>query len=250
MIDIHSHILPNIDDGSASIDETLEMLEKSAAMGVSDVIFTPHANYGAMMGWEYRMLVQETFKKVEEFVQLQAIDINLHLGMEIFGTPDLGEALENNELLSLAGTNYFLIEFPFHAAANYCIECLRMVEQYQLIPVIAHPERYDCVIQDPILAYEWNQRGYVLQVNAGSLLGEFGNTVRKTANVLLDHQLVQLVASDCHHSHRRSPNLIYAKEFLSQEYSTGYAELLLTVNPKLLLENKQVLIVNPRNPWG
>ncbi|MGM0216056.1 tyrosine-protein phosphatase [Enterococcus sp. AZ109] len=248
MIDIHTHMLPAIDDGANEIGETLEMLEKSVAMGVSEVIFTPHGNTGEFSGLLYKEQILEAYHYVCEFVQLQNMNLKLHLGMEVMANRRIKEAWYTHELLTLASTDYLLIEFPFNAGTDYAFGALKSVEECRLKPIIAHPERYELIIHNPEIAYEWNKRGYILQINSGSILGEFGEKVRRTAHILLDHQLAQLIASDCHHSDRRGPNLNSVKQLLTRDYSSGYADLLLTINPKLLLANQPILIINPQNP--
>lgn len=248
MIDIHTHMLPNIDDGPTDIKETIEMLYQSVKHNVREVVFTPHAHCAGMNGIEHREKIITTFKKVKEYVKLENLDIKLHLGMEVFSAVGLNNALENRELLSLNQSRYLLVEFPFLADEEYFSEYLTLLKHYPIKPIIAHPERYEAVQDMPLLAHQWNVEGYILQINSGSLLGDFGPSVMKTAKILLDHNLAQVVASDSHNLTSRAPNLLVAYNYICQQYSKGYGDLLFKVNPQFILENQEVLIINPQKP--
>lgn len=250
MIDSHTHILPAVDDGAVDLEEALELLMQSAASGVKELVLTPHGNIKREAGLAHKNQILEAFEYLKRMLQFNEIPLILHLGMEVMGDPAMDQAWKNDELFTLGNSRYLLVEFPFTATANYAHDCLRKIETWGLKPVIAHPERYKFINENPSIAYEWNQRGYFLQINSGSILGEFGETVQQTAQLLLEHQLAQLVASDCHHSTRRRPNLAEAWQLLARKYSPGYSDLLLKVNPRLLLADQPILIINPKNPQG
>lgn len=248
MIDIHTHILPGIDDGASDLSETIDMINQSINQGVTDVIFTPHFFYGAPDGGGSRKSVLKLFDRVKKCVQLEKLHIRLHLGMEVFLSPGLEEVLNNSDLLTLNQSRYLLVEFPFTADDTYFSRYLKILDCYGIKPIIAHPERYEAIIDTPFLAYLWNQKGYVLQINSGSLLGEFGEAVQETAKLLLDHNLAQIIASDSHNISSRRPNLLDTYEFVINSYSKGYGDLLFKVNPKFVLDDQEVLIINPKEP--
>lgn len=248
MIDSHTHILFGVDDGAVDLEESLELLMQSAANGVKELVLTPHGNMKKEAGLTHKNQILESFSYLKSMLQFHEIPLNLHLGMEVMGDFAVGQAWRNEELFTLGNSRYLLVEFPFTANANFACDCLKQIEACGLKPVIAHPERYKFITDNPAIAYEWNRKGYFLQINSGSILGEFGETIRHTAQILLKHQLVQIVASDCHHNTHRVPNLAEAWQLLARDYSPGYSDLLLKVNPKLLLADQQVLIINPKNP--
>ena len=130
------------------------------------------------------------------------------------------------------------MEFGFDAPAIFMHDMLHAVMNLGLIPVIAHPERYEAVQHDPCLTDDWFGKGYILQLNKGSILGKLGRPAEKAALWLLNHGLVHAVASDAHGQFQRRTDMAAIKDFLEQEYSPECADLLLNVNPRRLLEDK------------
>lgn len=249
MIDIHTHILPGVDDGAANLPEALDMLRKSASQGTNRVIVTPHANTGFKDSSR-----EEILKKYAELcrtVERENVDIEIALGMEVYAEQGLCDLLKDDEVLTLNGSHYLLIENSFSASPEELIDMMELVAQYGKIPVLAHAERFAAVQMHPELAYEWNRRGYGIQINQGSLFGRFGERERKAAHLLMEHNLVQLVATDCHGTSSRTPGLRPAWDYITQCYSKGCAEVLLEINPARVWEDQEILIINPRNPkWS
>lgn len=246
MIDIHSHILPGVDDGASDLSEALDMLRKSVSQSTNRIILTPHTNTGFKDSSR-----EEILKKYAELcraVEQEGIDIELALGMEIYAEHGLRDLLEEDEILTLNGSRYVLVENSFSADPEELIDMMELVAQYKRVPVLAHAERFAAVQMHPELAFEWNRRGYGIQINQGSLFGRFGEKEQKTAHMLLDCNLVQLVATDCHGAHSRTAGLAPARDYIAQRYSKGYAELLLEINPGRVWEDQEILIINPRNP--
>ncbi|MBQ7060636.1 MAG: hypothetical protein IJM85_02515 [Clostridia bacterium] len=245
MIDIHSHILPGIDDGSDSMETSLEMLVTAARSGVKTIVATPHCNIPDEFGNYASEKLDMLFDQLESEAENAGIPIRIVKGMEIFATDDLPQLLRDGRVWTLNGTNYFLTEFDFEEEPDYCSEILRRCASMGFCPIIAHPERYRCIQEDPQLAFNWCISGYGLQLNKASLLGKFGPETQEIAELLVDHGLAACVASDAHGVIRRTTFMGGIKEYLTDNFGEQYAMLLLSENPSRILEGKRLLGLEP-----
>ena len=149
MIDIHTHILPGLDDGSQTLSDSLEMAELALESGVDTIIATPHSNQlGRFENFDLAHL-KHVFSRLQQALQEEGIPLTLHLGMEIFASEDLCEKIQAGALLSLNRSRYYLVEFAFDEAPEFIGDILDGVLSVGAIPVIAHPERYFCVQNYP-----------------------------------------------------------------------------------------------------
>ena len=185
--------------------------------------------------------MKHIFSRLQQALQEEGIPLTLHLGMEIFASEDLCEKIQAGALLSLNRSRYYLVEFAFDEAPEFIGDILDGMLSVGAIPVIAHPERYFCVQDSPELLYEFREMGAVLQMNKGSVFGRFGKEAERTAQYLLENRLAGCAASDAHRANYRTPDMRPIREFLSEWYGESYAELLLKVNPRRILENRPVL---------
>ena len=240
MIDIHSHVLPGVDDGSEDMEMSLEMLAIAADSGVHTLIATPHCNIpGEFENYRSREL-EELFLELQREAEREEIPIRLCRGMEVYATPELPELLRRGRIWTLNGGPYFLIEFNFGENPDFCWAVLKQCADMGYRPIIAHPERYYFLQQDPVLAYEWCTAGYGLQINKGSLLGRFGPQTRKTAEILLEHGLAACVASDAHRPYERSTHMGEVRDYLDMIYGEEYRRLLLEENPSRILDGREL----------
>ena len=245
MIDIHSHILPGVDDGSQSLDESLELLAIAADSGVDTIVATPHCNIPDEFDNYAGPELEQRFLLLEQAREEVGIPVRICRGMEIFATEELPELLRTGRVWTLNGTSYFLTEFAFSEDPDFCGDVLKRCKQLGFLPVIAHPERYFFLQDDPQLAYEWCTSGYALQLNKGSILGKFGPEPYRCAHALLEHGLAACVASDAHSPVHRSTHMGAISESLLHDYGDGYRRLLLEENPKRILEGRQLLGYEP-----
>lgn len=193
MIDIHCHLIPNVDDGSKSLEESIELIKKAISIGVTDIILTSH--YGSQRGYistheevvdGYNLLVEET--------QKLNLRINLYLGREIDATEDVESLLKTKTVETLNNTKYVLIDFGMEKADidDICYDLV--IAGYK--PVIAHPERYRYTkISDFV---KWKKTGALIQMNATSLFHNSSKEVKKKAKYLLKYNLIDILASDTH----------------------------------------------------
>ncbi len=153
--------------------------------------------------------------------------------------------LREESLLTLNGTRYPLVEFPFRCSPSLVYRTVEHLRENGFVPVIAHPERYRCVVQHPQHVYEWYRMGAVIQVNKGSVLGRFGRSIQRTADLLLRHRLAAAVASDAHRPGMRTPDMTWLRERLAERYGAYCPRLLLDENPERIVRNREVIWEEP-----
>lgn len=187
MVDIHCHILPGVDDGSPSMEGSLEMARMAADTGVTDIIATPHCNLPGDGPGNYRSPeLDAALTRLRQALTRESIPLAVHPGAEVFCTPELDRLLDRQRLQTLGGGRYLLAEFYFDESAEFMEQCFRAIRRRGLVPVAAHPERYDAVQRDPYIIRRWFEGGVVIQLNKGSILGRLGRRAQDTALWLLD----------------------------------------------------------------
>lgn len=214
MVDIHTHILPGIDDGSSSMRETIKMLLLAYAQGVRTVIATPHSNYykKTKSKEELEILLAE----VEERIQKTLPDFTLLLGQEILYFPGMVEALRENRLLTLNDTEYVLVEFRAKESWTTIYQGVRKLLMAQYIPVIAHAERYFALREEGRFN-DLIQAGALIQMNYSSLIGNFlWPEVRWCRRQVLEGN-VDLLATDMHNMQQRRPQITEALDWLERK---------------------------------
>ncbi len=253
MIDIHAHVLPQIDDGPANWEETMAMMHQADEDGIKEVSITHHILSNVDYGREAEIVAK--FEELKKRLELANIDIKLHLGSEIYSQPDM----ELHHRISTYDDNkkYFLVEFPMQGVPRFVADYFFDVSTIGITPVIAHPERNMGIIRNPEHAYEFVQRGALLQMNAGSIVGRHGEPVRDTAIVLLNSNLIHLVGSDAHNTRRRPMKLRDAMHAVAEGWGEARARALFFDNPKKILEGTpfsppEPLLVQPlkKGLWG
>lgn len=202
MIDIHAHILPGIDDGSRSIDESIEILRKAYNCGVTDIIVTPHyitgSNY-VVNNIDKRTLLQTLKRELKK----RNIDIKLYLGNEVFVENNMLELKEKGEISTLHNSKYLLFELPLNYEFNGVEDVIFNLRCKKIIPIIAHPERYAYLKKNPTLIKDLIDAGALIQSNIGSFLGVYGKEAKKLAILFLKHNMITFIGSDIH---RRNHN--------------------------------------------
>ena len=239
MIDLHSHILPQQDDGAQSLEQSLAMARMAVDSGVTAIVGTPHC-----VG-DRRREVFGAWQLLREALREMGIPLTLYLGMEIYGTPDTSGLLLGGELFTLNGSRYPLIEFSFRSDGWEETQILESICREGYRPVVAHPERYAFLWEEPQLVERWKEMGCLLQVNRGSLLGRFGSRIQEMAGRLLERGYVTVIASDAHSHRARTPSMADVRRLLQEEFSPEYAWLLLEENPRRIIENEEIPTAQP-----
>lgn len=240
LIDLHAHFLPSVDDGAQSMRESIEMARMSVASGVSTVVVTPHANQRGRFENYTTSPLQQVLKAFCYELRRNEIPLTILPGMEIYASADVVDLIHYRQLCPLAGTQYYLIEFPFQCDPIEIEYVLRDMLKHRYIPLIAHPERYICIQKQPAYLEKWRKLGCVAQMNCGSVQGQFGANCAKTASCLIENALVDVFGSDAHGTKHRTPEMRTIKAYLIENYGVAYAEKLLYENPDRLLKNEFV----------
>ena len=239
MIDLHSHILPDLDDGSYSLQESLAMARMAVSSGVTVMAATPHCADARAKE------VYEAWKMLRQALHESRIPLKLFPGMEIFGTGDTLRLLQEGKLFTLNGSRYPLIEFSFHSDADRASRILQSLCRAGLRPIVAHPERYSYIQYDPELINKWYRMGCLMQINRGSLLGRFGIRAQEMAVDIVERNFAAVVASDAHSSQMRTPWMEDVKKLLVQEFSPSCARMLLLENPSRILKDLPITMEDP-----
>lgn len=239
MIDLHSHILPYLDDGARNMGEALSMARIAVESGITDMVATPHCERGGVEE------LQNSYQRMCRVLEEEEIPLKLHLGMEIFATEDTARLLQEGKLLTLNESRYPLVEFDFLASGEEETEILRDVCMAGYRPLVAHPERYLFLRRNPELLNHWWELGCLFQLNRGSLVGSFGMEAQQMAMEMVDRGFATVVASDAHSSARRTPWMEQVGHMLRREFSSGAALYLLERNPEAILNDK---VLKPMDP--
>lgn len=242
MVDIHCHILPDVDDGAQSLADALEMAYMAASCGVTDLVATPHVQ-GSGEDPDFLVSLCRRFRQLEDAIAQKNIPLRLHPGAEILCTGETVELARKGQLLTIGDTNYVLCEFYFDEHFSDMDEILEGISRAGYRPIVAHPERYAAIRKDPRRILHWFQTGYVIQVNKGSLLGAFGSLTQATACWLLERGLIHLIASDAHSPLHRTTDFSQLEDWLLNRYPPGYVRLLLEENPGRAVRGEEMIPV-------
>lgn len=237
-IDIHGHILPGVDDGSKSIEETIHMIEKAIAQGIKTMIATPHYRCGGnnvevSKLEELRDMVQEEAIKVDN-------DFRIYLGNELMYSDSLLEAVKEKKALTLAGSRYVLIEFSTRISYEALYKGMRNFIGAGYAPIIAHVERYECLRKKVDLIGELIELGCYIQMNSSSLVGGVLNMEVLHRRKLVSEGMVHLIASDSHDRYLRVPLMEDIVKILSKKTDNMIMEDIFFHNPKKILENMYI----------
>lgn len=211
MIDLHSHILPGIDDGAKDMEMTLNMLKIAAKDGTKKIVATPHFYRGYYLNI-YEEVVN-LVKQVNDKAKENNLDIEIYPGQEIFINRQVIEDYKEGIIKGIADTRYMLIELPMDKMPKETFDILYELRIQGVVPVIAHPERYVYIIEKPHKINEFIKEGCLFQINSGSIKGIFGKKIQKTAEILINHRVCNFIASDAHTTRTRAPII---KEALSR----------------------------------
>jgi len=239
MIDLHNHIIPNLDDGSRSLEISLSMLQHAAGQGITDVVNTVHYQSPRMDGKRVEYdLVKDKIDQLQAELKKQNILIKLHMGAEVFYLPNLME-LKDNPLLTFGHGKYMLVEFPFEQVPNGCREVFFQMKMAGVSPIIAHPERIKPIQEDISFVRKFIRGGCIIQVDAGSLTGSLGVSAKNASLEILRQDLCHIIGSDAHDNNRRNFLLADALE-IAEEFLGEKAISLVTTNPQKVLKGEPI----------
>ena len=235
MVDIHSHLIPNVDDGSKSVEETFMLIKEADRAGITDIILTPHYIVNSYEQNANTLILLKD--KLQQILDKDKINVKLHIGMEVYITDNLIDLLKQNKLLTLANSKYLLMELPLNTHVQYeDIIIFKLIEN-NIIPIIAHPERYKFIQENPDKVEELIESGCLMQSNIGSILGIYGNHAKQTVKYLLKKDLIHFLGTDTHRKDTIYPLLKKATKKIEKIIGKEKTEELIKINPQKILNN-------------
>ena len=196
MIDIHAHILPGVDDGPSSMEESIQMARLAYEDGIKMMVATPHNRDVA--GTSSSSTVRSLVNQMNQHLESEGVDFRVLLGMENHLEMDMPEQLEKGLAVPIENTHYVLVELPFEVYPFYTDDVLVQIQLTGLRPIIAHPERTNAIQDDPQILVDLIAKGALSQITSVSIVGKFGKKVETFTKEILKRNLVHIIASDCH----------------------------------------------------
>lgn len=236
-IDIHSHALHGIDDGSKTIEESIEIIKEYKQMGFSDIILTPHY----IEDTKYTSKNNEKIKKINELktlIKKENIDINLHIGNEVYITDNILKLIKKDEISTLANNKYILIELPMNNEITNLKEIIFNLLSNNITPIIAHPERYSTIQNNLSYAQELVDQGVLLQSNYASIIGIYGKQAQKTVKKLLKNNLIYFLGTDIHKPNSKIYiNIKKIRKKITKLIGQDKFNQLTKINPETIIKN-------------
>lgn len=243
MIDIHSHLIHGVDDGSIGVEMSLNMAKEAVKSGFTDIICTPHYMLG-----QYEISkekIKEYLELLKQEIKKENIPITLHQGNEIYLEKEVIQSIQKGIISPLGSSKYVLVELPINQYMQGIGNLLYEVIALEYVPILAHPERYLYVQENPKLVYEWIQKGAYIQTNYGSVLGKYGVKAEKTLKLLFKHKMVHFIASDAHRDTSIYMQIEEAKQKLEKWTSKEVIERISNYNPACILQNTEIEFQEP-----
>ncbi|MDR0949514.1 MAG: hypothetical protein LBM69_08385 [Lachnospiraceae bacterium] len=237
-IDIHTHILPGVDDGAQDLEQSVRMLMMAQQQGTEAMILTPHNKPEQINAPPDKL--RKRLAKLQKITQELDIPIQLYAGMEIDYRDGVAALLETGELLTLADSQYVLVEFHPQREFSYMRNAIYELTSYGFTPILAHVERYEFVMaQKERLAY-FLEHGALLQINANSITTQKVPSTKKMLKYLLKEHMIHFVASDAHNEKERNPQLINCARYLEKKVGKHYTQSLLYDHAQMILEHESL----------
>lgn len=238
MIDIHSHILPGVDDGAATLQDSIAMAEAAVEQGIHTIIATPHNQNGKYN--TDKQTIEQAVKKLNNHLEEQNIPLTVLPGQENRLYGEMVSDLKKGELVTLTNeTKYLFVEFPSGHVPRYAKQMLFDIQVAGYTPIIVHPERNSEIIEQPSKLYEFVQKGALTQVTAASAAGKFGKNIQKFSHQLIEASLTHFIASDAHNTTTRGFCMQEAHQEIQKEHGSQ-ASYLFMENAQLLINNQNV----------
>lgn len=236
--DIHTHILPGVDDGAQDMVEALNLVRMAYKDGTRTMILTPH--YRGKYKRNTPMWLQEVFSVFKTMVALEMPQMQLYLGNEVYYEQEAPERLAEHQVLSMNDSHYCLLEFSTGSLRSQVITGVSETVRNGFTPIIAHAERYDIFRSDKGLTDEVLEMGALIQLNADSIMGKHGRKIASFCDHLLKQEKAHFIASDAHDAINRSPLLRECWWKIYKKYGTEYASQLFYDNALAVIEDRNI----------
>lgn len=240
MIDFHTHILPCIDDGAKSMSESIHILKEAKEVGFETIVLTSHYMEGYYEANVKKRI--EVFTSIKNMMKENEININIVLGNEIYFRDNISELIKDGHASTIGDTKYILFELPFNIKPINLYDCLYNILQNGFVPILAHPERYSFVQQNPNMINDLIKTGVLIQANFGSFIGQYGKRAQSIVKKLLKNNMIHFLGTDVHRENSIYKKIPYIIDKLNKFIGQEKLEELTNINPKLVLENKTIEI--------
>lgn len=232
-IDMHSHILPGLDDGAKNMEQSLAMLRIAQEEGIDAIIATPHNMPGK--GCPTRELLEERLAELQKAAQEEDISIEIYLGTEYYYREEVSQIFDREEAVTMAGSDCVLMEFNPLEERSYIYNAVREALSSGYTPIVAHVERYEQLMKKPEYVKNLKDMGALVQVNAASVIGDNGLHTKRDVKKLLKAGYVDFVSTDAHSDRSRAPRMEKCAAYLYKKYGESYANKLLYRNAEKYL---------------
>jgi protein-tyrosine phosphatase len=244
MIDLHAHILPGLDDGARTMDESLAMSRVATNDGIEIVVATPHTGNGIYFNPRHTVLA--AVEALNSRLQVEGIPLTVLPGADVYIQEDLVELLKDGEILTINDNmRYVNVEFPRHVMPPRYLDWMFRLLLAGFTPVFTHPERNSAVQRNPDILREWVEKGGLVQVTAMSLTGGFGREIEKCCKELMKLNLAHVFASDAHSATRRPPVLSKAFEIAETLVGTEYTRRMIEDHPRAIITGRTFSVPEP-----
>ncbi|MCR2823810.1 tyrosine-protein phosphatase [Lederbergia panacisoli] len=238
MIDIHCHILPNVDDGASHYTDSLLMARQAQSEGIHTIIATPHHQNGSYQNT--KLEIKSKVAELNDFFKTEKVDIHILPGQETRIYGELLEDYEAGEIITLAGiSSYLFIELPSSHVPHYTDQLCYDIQVKGLIPVIVHPERNSEIVQNPEKLYKLVKNGTATQITAASFSGYFGKKIQNFTFDLVAANLTHFMASDAHNTTTRGFKMSEACDLLETKFGLDSVYYFMD-NAELIVDGKDI----------
>lgn len=241
MKDIHTHLLYGIDDGSKTIEESIDLLKNMEENGIEEIVLTPHYVESSKYNCNNRDKVK-LYQKLNQKIEEENIKIKLYVGNEVFITPNIVKLIKDKEVSTINNSRYVLFEFPLRQIYNNTGEIISDIVSNGYTPILAHPERYTTFQENPDLLVEYLKMGVLMQANFTSLFGIYGKTSEKTLKYFLKNKWISFLGSDTHHEYDYSIKKLEKKLYKTTK-DKEYVEDLLHNNFDKVINDQDITMI-------
>lgn len=236
-VDAHCHVLPEVDDGAQSMNETRQMLQMAYDEGIRYIIATPH--HHPRRGKASPRQLRRQLKLVREEAEKISEKLRVYLGTEVYFGQDVPDKLKEDKILTMNRTRYVLVEFSPIDSFDYICQGIQQIQMKGFEVILAHIERYRSMREDIGRAEHLADMGVRIQVNAGSITGQSGWKIKRYIKQLMDRDLVFCVGTDAHDPKSRPPQMKKAAEYVKKKYGEEYVRRIFFSNAVVMLKKKK-----------
>lgn len=244
MVDLHAHILPGIDDGATSIDESLQMCNIAYQDGIRTIVATPHVGKFP----NTKEIILNKLKELSNNLSTNKIELNLLAGADVEFKPEIFTFIQNKSILTINNSRYLLLDIPFFLLPPNIENLIRSIIDNGIVPIISHPERCLQIQEDISILYNIVKSGALVQITACSITGKMGDRAKEVSHTILKHNLAHIIATDTHGLNNRPPILSEAVAVACGIIGKDLALSMVTTIPQCIIEDKPVSIPKPKKP--